>query len=76
MSSLFHRLRPRENPETVPERPKTVLVKLSSFQERMECVRAAPRLKGTNVYINEDVSRATEKRKNWMNCVKNGERAT
>ena len=25
----------------------------------MECVRAAPRLKGTNVYINEDVSRAT-----------------
>ena len=55
----IHRLRPRENPEKVPERPRAVLVKLSSFEEKMECVRAAPRLKGTNVYINEDVSRAT-----------------
>ena len=55
----IHRLRPRENPEKVPERPRAVLVKLSSFEEKMECVRAAPRLKGTNVYINEDVSRET-----------------
>jgi len=40
-------------------RPRTVLVRFSSFGDRQACLRASSKLKGTSVYINEDLSRET-----------------
>ena len=39
---------------------RPVLIKLKSHVDKPDCIRAAPRLKGTNIYINDDVSRATQ----------------
>ena len=41
------------------DRPKSVILKLRSFKDRQDVLNAASRLRGTNVYLNEDVSRAT-----------------
>ena len=37
----------------------TVVAKLASSEQRTECLRAASKLKGTDVYLNDDVSHAT-----------------
>ena len=41
------------------DRPKSVILKIRSFKDRQDVLSAASRLCGTNVYLNEDVSRAT-----------------
>ena len=41
----------------VSERPRAVIVKLKTFKVRQECLKRSPRLKGTNIYINEDISK-------------------
>ena len=38
------------------KKPRPVLIKLKSHGDKQDCIRAAPRLKGTNIYINDDVS--------------------
>ena len=43
----------------VSERPRAVIVKLKTFKVRQECLKRSPSLKGTNIYINEDISKAT-----------------
>ena len=43
----------------VSERPRAVIVKLKTFKVTQECLNRSPRLKGTNIYINEDISKAT-----------------
>ena len=55
----------------VSERPRAVIVKLKTFKVRQECLKRSPRLKGTNIYINEDISKAThEIRKTKMKEMK------
>ena len=39
-----------------PSRNRPIIVKLSSQDDRNKCLRNAPKLKGTNIFINEDVS--------------------
>ena len=51
---IIHRLGKTNN-----GRPRAVIVKLKTFSERQECLRKAPKLKGTNIFINEDVCKAT-----------------
>ena len=43
----------------VGDRPRSVLIKFKSYRDRQTCFKAAPKLKGTNLYLNEDVSKAT-----------------
>ena len=43
-----------------PSRNRPIIVKLSSQDDRNKCLRNAPKLKGTNIFINEDVSNATQ----------------
>ena len=43
-----------------PSRNRPIIVKLSSQDDRNKCLRNAPKLKGTNIFINEDVSKATQ----------------
>ena len=41
------------------EKPRLIIVQFKTFRERQECLRAAPKLKGTNINVNEDVCKAT-----------------
>ena len=43
-----------------PSRNRPIIVKLSSQDDRNKCLRNTPKLKGTNIVINEDVSKATQ----------------
>ena len=45
--------------KNIEGKSRPVIVKLASFEERQKCLKFAPRLKGSNLYINEDVSKAT-----------------
>ena len=40
--------------------PRTVIAKLSSNEQRNNCLRNSSKLMGTNIFINEDVSPATQ----------------
>ena len=40
-------------------KPRPIIARLSNFSDRQKCLRAAYKLKGSNVYINDDVSRRT-----------------
>ena len=40
-------------------KPRPVIVRLRTFREKQECLKLSPKLKGTNIYINEDISKAT-----------------
>ena len=40
-------------------KPRALIAKLKTYAERQACLRSAANLKGTNIYLNEDVSRAT-----------------
>ena len=39
--------------------PRHVIFRLRTFRERQESLKLLPKLKGTNIYINEDISKAT-----------------
>ena len=39
--------------------PRRIIAKLSSFNEKINCFKASKELKGTNIYLSEDVSKAT-----------------
>ena len=39
--------------------PRPIIAKLSSFNEKISCFKASKELKGTNIYLSEDVSKAT-----------------
>ena len=41
-------------------RPRGIMVQLKNEYDRRQCLRAAARLKGTNIYLNEDVSKTTQ----------------
>ena len=45
--------------KNIKGKSRPVIVKLASFEERQKCLKFAPRLKGSNLYINKDVSKAT-----------------
>ena len=45
--------------KNIEGKSRPVIVKLASFEERQKCLKFAPRLKGSNLYINEHVSKAT-----------------
>ena len=53
----IHRLGSKFNKRDT--RPRSVIVKLTRFQDRQNCLKRSRLLRGTNVYINEDVCRAT-----------------
>ena len=53
----IHRLGSKFNKRD--SRPRSVIVKLTRFQDRQNCLKRSRLLRGTNVYINEDVCRAT-----------------
>ena len=38
--------------------PRYVIFRLRTFRERQECLKLLPKLKGTNIYINEDISKS------------------
>ena len=40
-------------------RPRSVIIRMTKFHHRQECLKSAPKLKGTDIYINEDVCKAT-----------------
>ena len=40
-------------------KPTPVIVRLRTFRERQECFKLSLKLKGKNIYINEDISKAT-----------------
>ena len=49
------------------DHPRQILVKLSTVEEKVDCFKNSSKLKGSNIYINEDVSAATlEIRKSKM----------
>ena len=56
---IAHRLGRSGNPNHNPSRPRQVIVKMRNFSDRQACIRSASKLKGTNIYINEDLSRAS-----------------
>ena len=53
----IHRLGSKFNKRD--SRPRSVIVKLTRFQDRQNCLKRSRLLRGTNVYINEDVCKAT-----------------
>ena len=45
-------------------KPRPIIARFPNFGERQKCMKAAPKLKGSNIYFNEDVCKKTmEKRK-------------
>jgi hypothetical protein len=42
------------------DRPRPIIVRFKSFTDRQSCLRSATSLKGTNIFLNDDVSRATQ----------------
>jgi len=40
--------------------PRPVLVKFNSFQQRQSCMRSSSKLKGTNLFLRDDVCRTTQ----------------
>ena len=40
-------------------RPRTIVMKLLNYKDKVKILKEAKKLKGTNIYINEDFSRAT-----------------
>ena len=53
----IHRLGSKFNKRDT--RSRSVIVKLTRFQDRQNCLKRSRLLRGTNVYINEDVCRTT-----------------
>ena len=41
------------------QRPRPVIMKLKTYKDRQDCLKFSARLKGTNIFVNEDVSKAT-----------------
>jgi hypothetical protein len=41
------------------DRPRPIIVRFRTFTDRQKCMKATSKLKGSNIYINEDVSKAT-----------------
>ena len=52
----LHRLGQRQEHST---RTRPVVVRLKTLSQRHQCLRSAFKLKGTNIFVNEDVSKAT-----------------
>ena len=55
-NASLYRLETRNN----NSRPRGIMVKLKNDYDRRQCLRAAAKLKGTNIYHNEDVSKTTQ----------------
>ena len=53
---VFHRLG-KIDESTAKHRP--VIIKFNKQEDKHSCLRSASKLKGTNIYLNEDVSKAT-----------------
>ena len=41
------------------QRPRPVIMKLKTCKDRPDCLKFSARVKGTNIFVNEDVSKAT-----------------
>ena len=50
----------RVGQRTPGNEPRTIIAELPSVRDKVTCLKMSSRLKGTNVYVNEDVSRATQ----------------
>ena len=50
----------RVGQRTPGNEPRTIIAELPSVRDKVACLKMSSRLKGTNVYVNEDVSRATQ----------------
>ena len=57
ISSAF---RVGKHPPQTSENPRPIVAKLSSVSCKIACFKSSNRLKGSNVYISEDVSKATQ----------------
>ena len=52
-------------------KPRSIIIKFSTFRDRQICLRPAPKLKGTNIFVNEDVSKEIlEKRTAQLDIMK------
>ena len=45
--------------ESSDQKPRRTLLALSKFEDRQKCLKSSFKLKGSDIYVNEDVSRAT-----------------
>ena len=45
--------------EELREKPRPIIAELSSISNKMSCLKMSKNLKGTKIYVNEDVCRAT-----------------
>ena len=45
--------------ESSDKKPRRTLLELSKFEDRQKCLKSSFKLKGSDIYVNEDVSRAT-----------------
>ena len=43
--------------------PRPIVARFTSFKERQLCVRSSRKLKGTNIFVNEDISKETHQRR-------------
>lgn len=52
-------------------KPRTIITKFDKYIDRQQCLRSAPKLKRSDVFLNEDVSKMTlQKRMSLMNELK------
>ena len=54
---VVHRLGSMRDPSN--ERPRSVIVRFKELPSRQACMRSSAKLKGTNIYLNEDLSKAS-----------------
>ena len=47
--------------ESSDQKPRRTLLELSKFEDRQKCLKSSFKLKGSDIYVNEDISRATAK---------------
>ena len=43
--------------------PRPIIARFATFTERQKCMKSSAKLKGTNIYINEDLSKETAQRR-------------
>ena len=61
----------RVGKHTPGSEPRTIVAELPTVRDKIACLKMSSRLKDTNLYLNEDVSRATQEiRKNKLPLLK------
>ena len=48
---------------SLPARPRTVVARFGNFTDRQKCLKSSSKLRGTDIFLYEDVSKATVEEK-------------